>query len=370
MNLDRIVTHAVEIQQIPGPTFEEGERSAYLERHFHSAGLEQISIDDLGNVYGRVGSSNGAHIVVSAHLDSVFPSDTELRVRRQGSDLIGPGIGDNAIALSLMLELAIEAAENTYPSGGFWVVGNVREEGLGNLEGMQRVTTRFGGWVKGFIVLEGIGLGHIYNRGLHVNRYRISVETQGGHAWIHAGQASAIHTLLELGADISRMDRPEDVQNSLNIGTVRGGTSINTIASSASFDLDLRSESPSVLIDIGKRLETTLEQHRSEEVVIKSEVIGHRPGGEIPSEHELVQLAREALRAGEVTDFKIGIASTDANVPLSQGYPAICVGLTKGGYAHSMREYIDINTIPNGYKVLDYLVQGALTLPSVPMGDF
>lgn len=368
MNLDRIVTHAIEIQQIPSPTFEEHERAAYIERHFSSAGLEKVSIDELGNVYGRIGALEGPHIVVSAHLDSVFPADTPLDIKRHGSELIGPGIGDNAIALALMLEFAIEHAGTELPGGGCWLVGNVREEGLGNLEGMHRVTERLGENATGFIVLEGIGLGHVYHRGLHVNRYRISVQTPGGHAWIHAGQASAIHTLIDIGSDINRMDRPADVQSSLNIGTIRGGTSINTIASAASFDLDLRSEAPSALIDIGKQLEAILDQHRSEDVVVKSEVIGHRPGGGISSQHRLVQSALEALEVGEVIDCKLGIASTDANVPLSQGYPAICIGLTKGGHAHTIREHIEINTIPNGYKVLSHLVNGALMDPAAPDG--
>jgi tripeptide aminopeptidase len=362
LDIERVLKRAIAIQQIPGPTFEESDRSAYLEQEFHAVGMVDISVDNLGNVFGRSPGIGVPNVVVSAHMDSVFPSDTSLDIHREGTLLIGPGIGDNAIALALMLEFANENIEQLPPDTGLWFVGNVREEGLGNLEGMQQVVQKFEDAVRAYIVLEGMGLGYIYHRGLPVHRYRISVETPGGHAWIHAGQDSAIHTLIEIGSEIVRLHRPEKVLSSLNIGTIQGGTSINSIASSAFFDLDLRSESSGLLMELENRITSILERFRSKKVNVGIEEIGHRPGGEITEDHELVQLACDALDASEVADCRLGIASTDANVPLSKGYPAICLGLTLGGNAHSTREYIDIETIPNGYRMLSHLLYNAIEL--------
>jgi tripeptide aminopeptidase len=362
LDTERILNRAVEIQQIPGPTFEESERSAYLEHEFHAVGLVDITVDNLGNVFGRTPGSGMPRIIVSAHIDSVFPSDTQLDIRREDTLLIGPGIGDNAIALALMLEFVDEKIKHLPPDSGLCFVGNVREEGLGNLEGMQRVVERFKNDARAYIVLEGMGLGHIYHRGLQVHRYRISVETPGGHAWIHAGQDSAIHTLIDIGSEIIRLPRSEKVLSSLNIGSIRGGTSINTIASSANFDLDLRSESSTLLRELENGIESILERFQTETISVGIEDIGHRPGGEIPEDHDLVKLACEALDASEVSNCRLGIASTDANVPLSQGYPAICLGLTLGGNAHSTREFIDIESIPNGYRMLTHLLLNAVEL--------
>lgn len=360
-----MLTHAIEIQQIPAPTFSESERSAYIAEKFHSLGLQQVTIDRLGNVFARTLGGDDPRLVLTAHLDTVFPPGTRLDIHREGTLLVGPGIGDNAIALACMLEIAEAYNGENHNNAGLWLVANVREEGLGNLEGMYNVVEKFEDRVSAYIVLEGMGLGHIYHRGLHVQRYRIAVETQGGHAWIHAGRESAIHRLMMIGAEVTEIPRPQHIQTSLNIGSVLGGTSINTIASTAHFDLDLRSESAEVLGDLQSDLEGVLKKYQTDEVTVRSEIIGHRPGGEIPAEHELVRLACEATEAGEVTECLLGIASTDANVPLSKGYPAVCIGLSQGGHAHTAQEFIDIETIPNGYRLLDHLIQGALKLPLI-----
>ncbi|MDF1500163.1 MAG: M20/M25/M40 family metallo-hydrolase [Anaerolineales bacterium] len=362
INLERLIENACALQQIPAPTFSEHERGKYIESRFKTAGLRDVSVDKIGNVYGRTPGSLQPAVVVSAHLDSVFPMVTQLEIHRNGSMLIGPGIGDNAVALAFLLEMAEAFVSQPKHGGSVWFVGNVREEGLGNLLGMQQVVDRFGDKVQAYIVLEGIGLGHIYHRGLQVQRYRVSVETRGGHAWIHSDRESAIHTLLEIGSEIMGLSRPEEVPTSINIGLIRGGTSINTIASAASMDLDLRSEKPQALVDLERGLQTICERHRASEVNIKQEQIGQRPGGAISPDHALVKLACEALEVGEVAECHLGIASTDANVPLSRGHPAVCVGLTAGGHAHTIDEYIDTETIPNGYRMLHHLISEALNL--------
>lgn len=360
--LNRILAYAKDIQSIPAPTFHEAERAEFISQAFQNSGLSEVSIDDLGNVYGCKQNHTSPVLVVSAHMDTVFPEETSLALRRDGSRLIGPGIGDNAIALAVMLEMVNEPFPDAHHSGTIWFVANVREEGLGNLDGMRRVVNRYGGGVNGYIVLEGMGLGHIYNRGLHVQRYRITATTEGGHAWIHAGRDSAVHRLIELGAELVNQPERKGSRRSVNIGTIGGGTSINTIANHASFDLDLRSEDPEVLQAFEQELAKLCSRHRSPDVRITRETIGHRSGGGMPADHPLVRAACEALPAGEVSECVLGAASTDANVPLSMDFPAICIGLTQGGNAHTLEEYIDIETIPNGYKVLQHLLPAALVL--------
>jgi acetylornithine deacetylase/succinyl-diaminopimelate desuccinylase-like protein len=305
-------------------------------------------------------------VVVSAHLDTVFPRETDLTITRTPETIYGPGIGDNSIGLAGLFGLYWSLQENnirqnaTLPlPGDLWLIANVCEEGLGNLAGMKAVVNRFGGNVLAYIVLEGMSLGQIYHRGLGVRRYRISVHTRGGHSWVDYGKPSAIHELAELVVKIKTLALPVEPRTSLNVGVISGGTSVNTIAAEASLQLDLRSTNSQALGILINQVETLVDQANQkggDGFRVESEVIGDRPSGEIRAGHSLVGLAVKSLEAYGIT-ARLNIGSTDTNEPLSRGFPAICVGLTTGGGSHTVNEYIDIKPIAQGLGALVGLVQ-------------
>ena len=184
--LNRVLDIAVAIQQIPAPTFEEGQRAAFLRDRFQDEELCDVSIDGVGNVYGRLpGGGTAPPLVISAHSDTVFPAATSLKVRREMDRIYGPGIGDNSLGVAGLFGMlwTINQRGIELP-GDLWLVSNVCEEGLGDLRGMRAVVERFGDQVLAYLVIEGMALGQIYHRGLGVRRYRIHVRTSGGHSWV------------------------------------------------------------------------------------------------------------------------------------------------------------------------------------------
>jgi len=365
--VERVLDLAVQIQQIPAPTFKEERRAIFIHRTFTDLGFNDISLDDLGDVYARLrGRGKKPAIVVSAHLDTVFTQDEDLPLSRSADKISGPGIGDNSLGLAGLFGLYWALSESLgnmqgipILDGDLWLVADVGEEGLGDLKGMKAVVDRIGKDACAYLILEGMSFGQIYHRGLGVRRYRISVHTKGGHSWVDYGNPSAIHELAEMVVKIKNLALPVEPRTSLNVGMITGGTSVNTIAAEASLELDLRSVNTQALdVLIGQVLAIVEETNRKygDVIISKAEVIGDRPAGEIPADHPLVKLASRCYgRVG--TNVKLNIGSTDANIPLSRGLPAICVGLTTGGGAHTMGEYIDIRPLEQGLGTLVDIIQ-------------
>ncbi len=359
--IQRLLDLAVRIQQIPAPTFHEHERARFLHAQFQQLALQDVSTDPVGNVYARLpGQGDTPPIVISAHSDTVFPRDTDLSVARTPGKIHGPGIGDNSLAVAALpgLVWALRARNATLP-GDLWLVANTGEEGLGDLRGMRAVVERFGSAPLAYIVLEGMALGRIYHRGVAVRRYRITAQTHGGHSWVHFGRPSAIHTLAELIVQITALPLPAEPRTTLNVGVIHGGTSVNTIAPQASCELDLRSEDSATLQNLLTQLKTLIARfNHNAEITIQTEKIGDRPAGGIPARHPLVRLAQRCLQQ-QGLEPHLSISSTDANIPLSQGLPAICIGLTTGGDAHTVREYIYTDPLHKGMAQLLTLIERA-----------
>ena len=356
MDLERLITRAIEIQSIPAPTFNESKRALFLKNAFEDANLKNIELDAVGNLYGLIPGSSKRPIIVSAHLDTVFPEDTLLDSRREGNRIFGPGIGDNSVALAALVELALDLSSEKLERD-LWLIANVCEEGLGNIRGMQEIVNRFQDQPRAYIILEGMALGYIYHKGLRVKRYRITIETAGGHSWAHAGRPSAIHTLIKLGSEIIDTSLPIDRRTTLNVGIITGGTSINTIANQASLELDLRSEGDAQLDTLDRAIKDLCHNYHQDEISVKITMIGERPGGSLPADDPLINAACKALKSAGVHECHLEIGSTDANAPLSKGYPAICIGLTRGDGAHTPQEYIEISPIEKGYRALTNLIR-------------
>lgn len=381
--LEQLIDLCVAVQQIPAPTGAETERAAWIESRMQAIGLADVARDRLGNVYGRVRSRRAQDqpaLLVSAHTDTVFPSETDLRLRRLNNGLIrGPGIGDNSTGVAGLLTLAETLIQLAPPPVDIWLVANSMEEGVGDLRGMRRVVDRLAAQTNGanrsagasrngrgalgaVIVLEGMGLGRIVHQALGVRRYRTSAAAPGGHSWGDFGAASAVHGLVSLAEEMARVQVPQTPRTSFNIGRIGGGTSINTIAQQAWMELDLRSEAPETLAwldgEIGRIVERHAQAHRAhgDGLTLQHEQIGNRPPGGLPFQHPLVQAASTILQelgVRERSDARI--SSTDANVPLSRNIPAVCVGLTDGGDAHRLSEWIDPLPLVKGMQQLLYL---------------
>jgi acetylornithine deacetylase/succinyl-diaminopimelate desuccinylase-like protein len=363
--IPRLLDLAVSIQQIPAPTFQEARRAEFVRACLQAEGLAEVGIDPAGNVLACLKASNRPSsvvhhpLLVSAHMDTVFPDSVDLRLERRGERLLGPGIGDNALGVAALFALVWELRERCIElPADLWLAANVGEEGLGDLCGIRAVVERFGSEPVAYIILEGMSLGKVYHRALGVRRYRLTVRTAGGHSWIDYGRPSAIHELAGLATRLTRIEMPRSPRSALNLGVISGGSSVNTIAAEAMLELDLRSEGPEVLEELAGQVQSIAASTPKAGVTIDLQVIGRRPSGELPPGHPLVRLACDSLRAVGI-EPRLSIGSTDANLPLSLGLPAVTIGLTTGGGAHTVHEYIDIAPLEKGVEQVVRLVERA-----------
>lgn len=359
--IEWVIQQGIAIQQIPAPTFSEKVRADYVAQQFTQFGLQHVHIDDLYNVTGRMQGKEPQQsgIMVSAHTDTVFAANTDLTIRKDKDLIYGPGLGDNSVGVSGMMGLiAIMQKLNLQPTCDVWFVANTREEGLGDLGGMKAVFQQLRQRIQYVINLEGMAYGHVYHAGIAVRRLHITAHAEGGHSWLNFGRSSAIHGIMELGAQISHLRPPESPRTTFNIGIIEGGQSINTIAAQAGLWLDLRSEETAALTRFESDVHKLVEVASKPNLAFTIDVVGDRPAGSIPSSHDLVQAALAAL---EQTGVKgtLENGSTDANVPLAAGCPAVTIGITHGGNAHRSDEYIEVSPVTNGMRQLVLLTLAA-----------
>lgn len=358
MQLSPLLKLAIEIQQIPSPTFQEHDRAEFVRQHFLAEHLSGVEVDSVGNVFACLPShATGRPVVVSAHMDTVFPAGTDLKAVPEGDlRLHAPGIGDNSLGVAALFGLLWELRAGSFSlPGDLWLVANTCEEGLGDLRGMRSVVDRFKNTPLAYIVLEGLSLGHIYHRGLGVCRHRITIRTSGGHSWIDHGKPSAIHELAALANRLLALEIPATPRSSLNIGMLSGGSSVNTIAAEAMLELDLRSVEEATLERLAGEVESLADAAVKPGVSVTVERIGRRPSGGITTQHPLVRLAQDCLQELGIQPH-LNTGSTDANLPLSRAYPAITIGLTTGGGAHTVNEFIDLQPLDKGMAQLVRLV--------------
>jgi tripeptide aminopeptidase len=357
-----VLETAIAVQQIPAPTFDEAERAAFVLDRLCGLGLSDVACDEIGNVYARRPGRRGSPaLLVSAHLDTVFPRETDLRLRYVGDRVYGPGLGDNSTGVAGLIHLAQALQRHDLPNeGDIWFVGNIGEEGLGDLRGIKAAVERLRSQLGRVIVLEGCDFGTLHHQAIGVRRYRIEAIAPGGHSWGNFGTPSAIHALVQLAARITALTVPRNPRTTFNIGVIEGGTSVNTIAERASLLLDMRSVSAGALGDLIAQVDRLVADAaaESDEVQIRVETVGNRPSGMIARDHELVQAAVSAYHAvGAHISFQQ--SSTDANIPLSQGIPAVCIGLTDGGNAHRQDEFILPANLGRGLQALLLLALAA-----------
>jgi acetylornithine deacetylase/succinyl-diaminopimelate desuccinylase-like protein len=350
------VALAIDIQQVAAPTFQEVARADVVEAYFKQAGLSEVHQDDLNNVYGCLqgrSAANTGSVVISAHLDTVFPMDADLTVKRKGILVYGPGICDNSTGVAGIIVVARLLKEfGIRPPADLWFVANVGEEGLGDLRGMRAVVKRFGREAT-YLVVEGGLYGQICHQAIAVRRFRLDVAAEGGHSWGSFGNASAIHEMGHMISEISGLQVPEKPKTTFNVGVVEGGSTINSIAQSATMLLDLRSEEVNALSDLEEAIAQIVERSNSRpNRSVRMTLIGDRPPGQIARQAPLVKLAAQALQFTGSARLEYMSGSTDANIPLSQGYAAVCIGLAESGNTHRLDEYLDSSMLPKGLSQL------------------
>lgn len=351
-----VVADACRIQQIPAPTFSEKARSQYMFDQLQQSGLEMERDKVSDNVYARLRGGDSPPIILSAHLDSVIPPAIDTPSIREEQRVIGPGIGDNALGLAAILAFGRYFKEHDFHfPGDIWLVADSAEEGLGNLIGMHRVVDKFGGNVTAYIVLEGIGLGFIQHAALGIVRLRIEVRAPGGHAWGNYGEASAIHELVNFCGKILSIHLPQQPKTTLNLGKFCGGESINSLAAKAWLEVEVRSEDPATLDSTIRQIHTLANSIHPTSVQLTIETIGSRPSGSLNVDHPLIKACEKALTRSQVKS-QVTITSSDASLPISLGYPAVCLGITSGARVHSADESIDIPPIATGLNQVLHLI--------------
>jgi acetylornithine deacetylase/succinyl-diaminopimelate desuccinylase-like protein len=347
---------ARKICAIPAPTFQEAERAAFVADQFRARNLAPLG-DPAGNVTARrVGAQSGGTLLFAAHTDTVFPLGTDLTVRETSGRLHGPGIGDNSLAVAalLMLPRVLDEA-HLRTRADLLLCANTGEEGLGDLRGIKQAMADYGSELGAVVAMEGLNLGRVTHQAVGSRRLRITVSGPGGHSWGAFGNPSAIHVLGEIIASIARLPVPREPKTTYNVGMIEGGVSVNTIAPQASLVLDLRSIDPVALETLVGQVDTIVRGAQRGDVRISSEVIGDRPAGRLASDAPLMLATLAALRELGI-EPTLDASSTDANVPLALGIPAVCIGLTRGGHAHRLDEYIELAPIGRGMQQLVLLV--------------
>ncbi|MEO1573562.1 MAG: M20/M25/M40 family metallo-hydrolase [Pseudomonadota bacterium] len=353
------LSELIELTQIPAPPFGEAARGERYAAMLSQTGFGDVKIDEVGNVVARRAGSVGARTVaVLAHLDTVFPADTDVTVHVDGSRYTAPGVGDNTRGMVLLLELAraVVATDMVFEDN-VWLVGNVGEEGLGDLRGVRHLFRDGATPIDSLIAIDGGDTRRIVTEAVGSNRFRVMFSGAGGHSWGDFGDASPLHALgsaVDLLHERGRRVTDRGPRSTFNVGRISGGTSVNSIAFAAWMEVDLRSADPGKLDELTRMFEQSMRdaliRHNNDRsdgtaLALSIEPIGQRPAGRTAVDQPLVQQAWAALSYLGLEPETVA-SSTDANIPMSLGIPAIT--LSRGGVsgrAHSLEEFwIDRDT--------------------------
>ena len=351
-NLKWVDDEQVKLTEIPAPSFQEAKRAEAVRDILASEGLA-IHTDKIGNVIGELPGSDEEVVVLAAHLDTVFPAGTEIKVRREGGRLVAPGISDNGTGLAGLLAVAraIQTAK-IKPRRTILFAANVGEEGEGNLRGMRALIDAYRTKLRAVIVLDGSGTDHVTTKALASRRLEVLITGPGGHSWSDFGMPNPINALVRASVRFINTKVPAAPRTTFNLGQIEGGTSVNSIPYEAKLKVDLRSENEDeiarlesslrdcVAAGVKDEMDNARERNRGK-LEWKINQIGSRPGGELPPDSPLLA----ALRSADEyvgNQSRVERSSTDANIPLSLGIEAIALGAGgSGGGAHSLQEWYE-----------------------------
>lgn len=345
----------MELGRIPAPSHQEDLRARFCRDWLMSQGAEDVEIDPAKNVVCRINCGESAELIVfMAHMDIVFPDQTPLPMKLEGRKLFAPGIGDDTANLVNLLMGAKYLLEYTPKlNKGFLIVANACEEGLGNLEGTKEIFRTYGDRIKAFYSFDGC-LSQCTNTAVGSYRYKITARTAGGHSWEKFGVPNAIEILCALVEKLYHLEVPAEPRTTYNVGCINGGTTVNSIPQEASMLFEFRSTSQKCLEEMDQKLKEIIAGFQGD-FEIFTELLGVRPGNGPINQREMdiftdlnVKMIRE-FYPGEVS---LEASSTDANIPLSQGICANTIGTVSGAGAHTREEWIDLDSLPTGMKIV------------------
>ena len=346
------------LAQIPAPSHHEERRAQFCLDWLRRQGAEDAYIDSALNVIYPIGDDGTKDLMVfMAHSDVVFPDTDPLPLSVEGGRICCPGVGDDtANAVALLTAAGHIAREKLLPKDcGVLLVVNSCEEGLGNLKGSRKIMEDFGHRVKEFITFDG-NAGVVVTKAVGSRRYRVSVKTQGGHSYGCFGAPNAIAQLSALISRLYEMEVPDIGRTTYNVGTICGGTSVNTIAQNAEMLFEFRSDEQEGLASMQAQFDSIVEEFRQKGVQMELEVVGDRPCGLDVDNTALARRAAQAVQTHYGIEPQFGCGSTDCNVPLSMGISAICPGCVIGSGAHTREEYVEIDSLLPGLKVAFELI--------------
>jgi tripeptide aminopeptidase len=366
----------VRLTEIPAPPFQEQRRAEYYLEQMRQRGLADAYIDSEGNVIGvRRGTGDGPLFVIAAHLDTVFPLETDVSVEIRDGRYYAPGISDDGRGLTALLTLIDTITRNNIPTvGDIMFVGNVGEEGQGDLRGIKAIF-RDHPDIDGFVSIDGSGLTRMTTGGTGSRRFAVEFTGPGGHSFSAFGLVSAIHAMGRAITKIGDLQVPETPRTTFTVGTVTGGTSVNSIAADAMFELDMRSNDAAELARLEARVrevtqaavqEENARWNNNGEITVNFRLIGDRPTGGTASEQPLVQVAALAFEAVGSPLEALRISSTDSNIPMSLGIPAITIGGGgSSGGEHAPEEWYDPTNSHLGPQLALLLTLGLVGIEGV-----
>lgn len=344
--------------KIPAPSHHEERRAAFVKAWFAENGFPDVTTDVAQNVIAPVNCVPGREVVVfMAHTDTVFPDTEPMPLHRENGRLYCPGVGDDTANLAaLMLAARYFRAQPQTADCGFLFVANACEEGLGNLKGCRQLMQDYAGRVREVISFDG-GLGSICNKAVGSTRYRVAVRTEGGHSFGAFGNRNAIHALASMIGTLYTVKPPVegDSKTTYNVGMIEGGTSVNTIAQEASMLYEYRSDSRVCLAKMKTMFESIVAAYRSMGAEVEVTLLGERPcmGDVNPTRQQtLEERLSAAIRAEAECEPFFHSGSTDCNIPFSLGIPAVCTGVYRGRGAHTREEYIELASLPAGFRTM------------------
>ncbi len=359
------------LARIPSPSNHEEKRAQFCRQWLEEQGAVGVYIDEALNVVYPVDVKEGEPVeVYMAHTDVVFPDETELPLKIENGRICCPGVGDDTACLACLLLVAKYAAEHVGTeewkqlrggnAPGLLLVCNSGEEGLGNLKGVRRICEVYGNRMETFCTFDG-GMGELVDRAVGSNRYRVTVRTQGGHSFGNFGRDNAIEKLAGIIGKLYQIQVPEGGKTTYNVGTISGGTSVNTIAQEAEMLYEFRSDRREHLAWMEEKFMGILKEEQEKGLDVTCEVMGLRPcEGEIDPEKRRALLERAAAAVESVTGVRpeTKSGSTDCNIPLSLGIPSVCMGSYRGAGAHTREEYVEIDSLAEGYRVAFEMIFG------------
>lgn len=345
----------MELGKIPAPSRHEDLRAEFCRNWLTAQGAKDVAIDSAKNVVCKINCDERNDLVAfMAHTDIVFPDTEPLKMTLEGRKLAAPGIGDDTSNLvNLLMAAKYILRHEPELKTGFLIVANACEEGLGNLDGCKEIMNTYGDRIKAFYSFDGY-MSQCTSTAVGSHRYKITVKTAGGHSWLDFGEPNAIEILCGLVEKLYQMEVPQEAKTTYNVGRFEGGTTVNTVAQEASVLFEFRSTSQKCLEIMQKKMEAVIGAQTGEHQII-TELLGIRPGnGDVCREalEKHTALSTDIIREFYDGELDLDAYSTDANIPLSRGIPANTIGTVCGAGAHTREEWVDLDSLPAGMKIV------------------